>query len=69
MYGPDQELQGSVATARCERCRLPENLLREGLDMMLSGDVGAGKAILRDTIKRRSASKSSARRLAPPPRA
>ncbi len=28
-----------------------ENLLREGIDMMLAGDVDTGKAILRDTIK------------------
>lgn len=26
-------------------------LLREGIDVMLAGDVDAGKAILRDTIK------------------
>ena len=28
-----------------------ENLLREGIDMMLAGDVDTGKAILRDYIK------------------
>ncbi len=28
-----------------------ENLLREGIDTMLSGDVDAGKSILRDYIK------------------
>jgi len=28
-----------------------ENLLREGIDTMLAGDVDTGKAILRDTIK------------------
>lgn len=28
-----------------------EALLREGIDTMLSGDVDAGKAILRDSIK------------------
>jgi hypothetical protein len=33
-------------------------LLREGIDTMLSGDVATGKAILRDYIKARSASKS-----------
>ena len=28
-----------------------ENLLREGIDIMLAGDVETGKAILRDYIK------------------
>src|ERR1700749_3572596 len=28
-----------------------ENLLREGIDIMLGGDVDAGRAILRDYIK------------------
>ena len=28
-----------------------ENLLREGIDLMLAGDVDTGKAILRDYIK------------------
>lgn len=28
-----------------------ENLLREGVDTMLAGDIDAGKAILRDYIK------------------
>ncbi len=28
-----------------------ENLLREGIDTMLSGDVDAGKSVLRDYIK------------------
>ena len=46
-----------------------EALLREGIDTLLAGDVETGKAVLRDTIKARSASKNSARRPARRPKA
>ena len=39
-----------------------EALLREGIDTMLSGDVDTGKAICATTLRRRSASRSWARR-------
>ncbi len=46
-----------------------ENLLREGIDAMLAGDVDTGKAILRNYSRRRSASKSSEKRPIRRPRA
>src|SRR5215472_3295000 len=44
-------------------------LLREGIDAMRTGDIGTGKAILRDYIKATVGSRSLARRLARHPRA
>jgi hypothetical protein len=49
--------------------RFAEALLREGIDAMLSGDLDTGKAIMRDYIKAKSASKNSARQPARRPRA
>ena len=39
-----------------------ENLLREAIDSMLTGDVQTGKAVLRDYINATSASKNLAKR-------
>jgi hypothetical protein len=48
--------------------KFAEALLREGIDAMLSGDLDAGKAIMRD-YRRPSASKNSARQPARRPKA
>ena len=58
-------VQGQVKTDK----KFAEALLREGVDAMLSGDVETGKTILRDYIRRRSASKNSVPRRAPLQRA
>jgi len=49
--------------------KFAEALPREAIDAMLSGDLDIGKAIMRDYIRRPSASRSSARRPARRPRA
>ncbi len=46
-----KSVKGLVQRRVASDATLAENLLREGIDTMLSGDIDAGKAILRDYIK------------------
>ncbi len=48
---PTRSLEKLVQRRVASDAAFAENLLREGIDAMLAGDVDTGKAILRDYIK------------------
>jgi hypothetical protein len=63
--GRDEELQGTCETARSERRRFAENLLREGIDTMLAATSRPARRSCPITPRQRLASKSLAKQPVP----